>query len=102
MQTMLKGLPGLGVDEKRLTREKQLERWFKERGLTLTEDVARIMGGVHRTFPGKCLMACTDPLPREMRKLLLDYGVPERLLPPPPPEKRRFEPRTPAVNSCAF
>ena len=70
-----KGLPGLGVDEKRLTREKRLLRWLKARGWDLTTDVARIMG-VHRTFPGKCLIACTDPLPREMRQKLLAAGVP--------------------------
>ena len=104
MLTTQKGLPGLGVDEKKLTREKLLLRWFKEHGLTLTEDVAQIMGGVHRTFPGKCLIACTDALPKEMRNRLLAYGVPERLLPPPAPEKpcyQRALPKT-GANYCAI
>lgn len=102
MQSMQKGLPGLGADEEALPREKRLLRWFKERGLDLTTDVALIMGGVHRTFPGKCLVACTDQLPREMRQKLLAYGVPEALLPPPPPEKKPFTPRSKGGNYCAF
>ena len=104
MATLQKGLPGMGVDEKKLSRDKLLLRWFKDRGLTLTEDVAQIMGGVHRTFPGKCLIACTDALPKEMRNRLLAYGVPERLLPPPAPEKqpyRRPLPKT-GTNYCAL
>jgi hypothetical protein len=103
MLTTQKGLPGLGVDEKKLPREKLLLRWLKDRGWDLTTDVARIMGGVHRTFPGKCLVACTDPLPKEMRRRLLAAGVPDRLLPPPPPPKegapRRVSSRG---NYCAI
>lgn len=102
--SMQKGLPGLGVDEKKLSREKLLLKWLKERGLTLTEDVAQIMGGVHRTFPGKCLIACVDPLPPEMRKRLLAYGIPDRLLPPAVEQKQRYERRLPqsASNYCAL
>ena len=103
MLTTQKGLPGLGVDEKKLTRDKLLLRWLKERGLDLTTDVARIMGGVHRTFPGKCLIACTDPLPKEMRRKLLAAGFPEPLLPPPPPPKVGAERRPPSRgNYCAI
>ena len=98
-----KGLPGLGVDEKRLTRQKRLLRWLKARGWDLTTDVARIMG-VHRTFLGKCLIACTDPLPREMRQKPLAAGVPEHLLPPSTEPKRaqgRALPKT-GFNYCAL
>ena len=103
MLTTQKGLPGLGVDEKKLPREKLLLRWLKERGLDLTTDVARIMGGVHRTFPGKCLIACTDPLPKEMRRRLIAAGVPERLLPPFSLSKNRQERRPPSRgNYCAI
>lgn len=105
MQGIRKGLPGLGVDQKvaALSREKKLMRWFKERGLDLTTDVARIMGEVHRTFPGKCLIACTDPLPKEMRNRLLAYGVPNELLPPPPAPKKPYTPPKPrGENYCAF
>ena len=47
--TMQKGLAGMGVDEKKLTREKRLLRWFKDRGWDLTTDVARIMVSAHRS-----------------------------------------------------
>lgn len=85
--TMQKGLPGMGVDEKKLKREKRLLRWFKDRGWDLITDVARVMG-IHRTFPGKCLIACTDPLTCEMRRKLLAAGVPDNLLPPGTEPKR--------------
>lgn len=101
--TLQKGLPGMGVDEKKLTREKRLLRWFKDRGWDLTTDVARVMG-VHRTFPGKCLIACTDPLPREMRQKLLAAGVPDILLPPGKEVKRGQGRALPKVgfNYCAL
>lgn len=101
--TMQKGLPGMGVDEKKLTREKRLLRWFKDRGWDLTTDVARLMG-VHRTFPGKCLIACTDPLPSEMRRKLLAAGVPDNLLPPGTEPKRAQGRALPKVgyNYCAL
>ena len=98
-----KALPGMGADPTVMPREKLLLRWLRERGLTLTEDVAHIMGGVHRTFPGKCLVKCVDALPSEMRKKLLAYGIPEHLL-PPVPEKKKAAARPPSrsQNYCAF
>ena len=104
MMTHNLGLPGLGADMQKMSREKQLEHWLKERGLKLTEEVAAIMGGVHRTYPGKCLMKCCEPLTDEMRKRLLAYGFPERLLPPPPPPKPEHQRRVtaPMTNPYAI
>lgn len=104
MMTRQMGLPGLGADESKLSREKLLLKWFADRGLKLTEEVAAIMGGVHRTYPGKCLIKCCDELTDEMRKRLLAYGVPDKLLPPPPPPKPTYQRpvRGPQTNPYAL
>jgi hypothetical protein len=54
---------------------------------SLCADVAKVMG-LHRTFPGKCLVACTEPLPNEMRRKLLAASVPDNPLPPAMEPKR--------------
>ncbi len=80
--------PGM-PEPKGQSRADRLVGFLRMKGFTLLDLAAR--WEVHKTFPGKCLVECCDPLPAKRRRDLVDnIGVPESLLPPPPPPK---EPR---------
>lgn len=108
--TTQKGLPGMGVDEKKLTRAKRLDLFLRQRGWTYTEDLARVMGvdgkdKVQKSYPGKCLRNCVEPLQMKHWRALVAFGIPAELLPEPKPETRpgrAARPKGVGENYCAF
>lgn len=93
-------LPGFEQDISNLPREHRLRIWLSEHGLGLI-DLCGLLGkgGVpcHKSYPGKVLISCVDRLPDHQRQALVDFGIPDELLPArieirrpgrPVPEKR--------------
>lgn len=82
-------------EPKRPSRGTKLIQFLRSKGFSLT-DLAR-RWDTHKTFPGKVLIHCSDPLPRSKRRDLVEnIGVPECLLPPQP------EPRPPKKKQPVF
>ena len=84
----------------------KLEAWLTAHGWTLTQ-LAKAWN-TQKSFPGKCLVQRTDPLPEDKRQWLLDqtyYGrrgaakLPEELLPPRKEKKERKRPPGPLFRS---
>jgi hypothetical protein len=77
-------LPGFEQDLSQLPREHRLRIWLSEHGLGLI-DLCGLLGrdGVpcHKSYPGKVLISCVDRLPDHQRQSLIDFGIPEDLLP---------------------
>lgn len=74
------GLPGLGDACDDMPREKRLRKWLDDHCLGLI-DLCPVLGGCHKSYPGKVLISCTDRLPDHQREALIRFGIPEDLLP---------------------
>lgn len=80
-------LPGMDKQPRAV----RLTLWLREHGYSLAWIARR--WNVQKSYPGKCLMAETEPLPEYRHKDLINLGVPPKLLPVP-----RTRPRKPRAE----
>jgi transposase-like protein len=65
----------LPTDWSALPREQRLKLWLRGEGLTLAALAQKM--GVHKSAPGKWLIQCCEPLPKERRQELQAMGMPD-------------------------
>jgi hypothetical protein len=69
----------LAFDDSNLPAEARLTLWLRRAGYGSLAALAADMG-VHPTYPGKMLLARTEPITPEWREWLREKGFPEELL----------------------
>lgn len=69
----------LAFDDAALPTEARLALWLRRAGYGSLAALARDMG-VHHTYPGKLLVARTEPMPPQWRAWLLERGCPAEVL----------------------
>jgi len=69
----------LVFDDSCLPRRARLKLWLRRAGYSSLAALAKDMG-VHHTYPGKLLVARTEPITPEWREWLMERGCPEGLL----------------------